>query len=176
MVNLSWRANPEPDLAYYAIYRDTASDFMMADTIDYTADTTYCDTTVQNGQTYYYKISAFDFSGNESEHSDTVSCIPVSVPYDGQSAELPQVFSLSQNYPNPFNPITEIRYTLPRECWVKLEVYNILGQKVATLVDGEQKAGYQTAKWGASSFSSGIYFYRLRAGNFVQTRKMILLK
>jgi len=89
---------------------------------------------------------------------------------------LPSAFALSQNYPNPFNPVTRIKYDLPRDCWVRLDTYNILGQKVATLVDGEQKAGYKTARWDASSFSSGIYFYRLQASDFVQTRKMVLLK
>ncbi len=89
---------------------------------------------------------------------------------------LPMQFALQQNYPNPFNAITEIKYALPKDCLVRLEVYNVVGQRVATLADGKQKAGYKVAKWQASSFSSGIYFYTLRAGDFVQTRKMILLK
>jgi len=91
-------------------------------------------------------------------------------------AGLPKEFALSQNYPNPFNPMTQIRYALPRDCQARLEVYNVVGQRVATLVDGKQKAGYKTVKWNASSFSSGIYFYRLQAGDFVQTRKMVLLR
>jgi hypothetical protein len=96
---------------------------------------------------------------------------------EGQDAsDLPRAFSLSQNYPNPFNPITEIRYTLPKDSYVKLEIYNILGHKVATFMGGKHKAGYQVARWDGSSYSSGIYFYRLQVGDFVQTRKMILLK
>jgi len=89
---------------------------------------------------------------------------------------LPAQFILSQNYPNPFNPITEIKYALPKDSYVRLEIYNLLGQKVASLVDGKQKAGYKTARWDAGSFSSGVYFYRLQAGSFVQTRKMVLIK
>jgi len=89
---------------------------------------------------------------------------------------LPEEYSLSQNYPNPFNATAEIKYALPEDCRVKLEIYNILGRKVASLVDGKQKAGYKTARWDAGSFSSGIYFCRLQAGGFVQTRKMVLLK
>jgi len=92
------------------------------------------------------------------------------------SGELPQAFNLSQNYPNPFNPITEIKYALPRDCRVGLEVYNILRQRVVTLVDGKQKAGYKIARWDAGSFTSGIYFYRLQAADFVQATKMLLLK
>lgn len=91
------------------------------------------------------------------------------------TADIPLTF-FSQNYPNPFNPETEIRYTIPVDCQVNLEVYNLVGQKVATLVDGEQKAGYRIAKWDASPFASGIYFYRIQAGDFVQTTKMVLLK
>ncbi len=91
-------------------------------------------------------------------------------------ATTPQDFILYPNYPNPFNPITTIKYSLPKDCWVKFDIFNVLGQKVATLVDGEQKAGHRTVKWDTNLFSSGIYFYRLQAGNFVQTRKMILLK
>ena len=89
---------------------------------------------------------------------------------------LPKAFALSQNYPNPFNAITHIKYALLKDCQVKLEIYNILGQKVVTLVDGEQKAGYKTIRWDAGSLSSGIYFYRLHAGDFFQTRKVVLLK
>jgi len=95
---------------------------------------------------------------------------------DEGEKSLPSQFALSQNYPNPFNPITQINYALPKDCQVKLEVHNILGQKVASLVDGKQEAGYKTASWDAGSLSSGIYFYRLQAGDFVQTRKMVLLK
>ncbi len=91
-------------------------------------------------------------------------------------AGLPKEFALKQNYPNPFNAITEIKYTLPKGCYVGLEVYNVLGQKVACLVDRKQKAGYKTARWDAGSLSSGVYFYRLQAGDFVQMRKMVLLK
>jgi len=88
----------------------------------------------------------------------------------------PRMFSLSQNYPNPFNPVTEIKYTLPRDCFVKLEIYNIFGQKVISLVDGKQKTGYKATRWDASFLSSGIYLYRLQAGDFVLARRMILIR
>ena len=93
-----------------------------------------------------------------------------------QGLLIPDRFELQQNYPNPFNPITAVKYELPRECYVILTIYNILGQKVATLVDGEQKAGYKTVRSDAGLRSSGIYFYRLKTSDFVQTRKMILLR
>ena len=89
---------------------------------------------------------------------------------------LPSGYSLEQNYPNPFNPSTTIRYGLPRKSVVQLTVFNTLGQRVATLVQEEQEAGYHEVKFEASGLSSGVYFYRLTAGNFVQTRKLLLLR
>ena len=89
---------------------------------------------------------------------------------------LPKEFELSNNYPNPFNPITTIRYALPKSGDVTLMIYNLRGENVARLVNGIQQAGNYIIKWDASNVSSGIYFYRLQAGDFVQTRKMLLLK
>jgi hypothetical protein len=76
---------------------------------------------------------------------------------------IPATYSLEQNYPNPFNPITAFRYQLPEESNVSLKVYNLLGQIVATLIDGRRQAGYQTIAWNAGSLSSGVYFYKLEA-------------
>lgn len=89
---------------------------------------------------------------------------------------VPEVFAISQNYPNPFNPATTIEYQLPKDTRVVLKVYNLLGQEVATLMDGNQKAGYYTARWNAQNFATGVYIYRLYSKDFVQTKKMLLLK
>ena len=93
----------------------------------------------------------------------------------------PQCFSLSQNYPNPFNPQTSIKYALPQDAQVRLTVYNVLGQKVATLVDEFQDAGFKTVWWDGKDVegdevSSGVYFYRLTAGEFSEVRKMMMVK
>jgi photosystem II stability/assembly factor-like uncharacterized protein len=89
---------------------------------------------------------------------------------------LPTEFKLFQNYPNPFNPSTTIRYQLPQEAFVTLKLYNILGQEVAALVDEEKDAGSYQVQFDGRVFSSGVYFYRLRAGEFVETKKLLLLK
>lgn len=85
-------------------------------------------------------------------------------------------YKLEQNYPNPFNPITTINYSLPNSSFVKLVVYNSIGQEIADLVNETIAAGNHSVEFDASNLPSGIYFYRLQAGEFVQTRKMILLK
>ena len=88
----------------------------------------------------------------------------------------PQAFSLEQNYPNPFNPSTIIRYSLGRAAHVKLSIFNLLGQQVATVVNGEQEAGTHEVKFDGGKLASGVYFYRLQAGSFVRTMKLLLLR
>jgi hypothetical protein len=88
----------------------------------------------------------------------------------------PTMFSLSQNYPNPFNPTTTIGYALPRRSRVTLSVFNLLGQKVTTLVEGEVEAGYHETVFDASRLASGVYFYRLETSGFVETRKLLLVR
>ncbi len=89
---------------------------------------------------------------------------------------MPENFMLEQNYPNPFNPTTQINYSIPSSQKVVLNVYDELGRDVATLVNNEQAAGNYTVDFDASNLASGIYFYRLQAGDFVQMKKMILMK
>jgi tetratricopeptide (TPR) repeat protein len=88
----------------------------------------------------------------------------------------PTNFVLEQNYPNPFNPVTAIRYYLPLGSDIRLDVFNLMGQKVATLTTGYQENGYHNVSWNAQGFASGVYVYQLRAGNSIQTQKMLLLK
>ena len=94
---------------------------------------------------------------------------------------LPTTFALSPNFPNPFNPRTTIEYQLPTPAQVRLEVYNLLGQRVKVLVEKRQKAGYYAVAWDGRDerdvrVASGIYIYRLKAGSFVRARKMIVLE
>ncbi len=90
--------------------------------------------------------------------------------------ELPDHFALSQNYPNPFNPATEIAFALPENARVRLTVYDVLGREVARLVDGELPAGYHRVTFEGSRLATGMYFYRMEAGSFVQVKQMILVK
>jgi hypothetical protein len=96
---------------------------------------------------------------------------------ENPKSDFPVKFSLEQNYPNPFNPVTTVRYALPVTCHLDLSVYNILGQKVATLVSAKQSAGSYQVQWDASGFASGVYLYKLETGGgYRQVKKLVLLK
>lgn len=95
---------------------------------------------------------------------------------DQEITEAPTSFSLSQNFPNPFNPTTTIQYSLPQAGNVTLKIYNLLGEEVRTLIEDYKQAGKHSVQFNASQIASGIYFYRLQAGSFVETKKMILIK
>ena len=113
----------------------------------------------------YYRLKQVDYNGAYS-YSKTVEA----------AALLPIEYSLNQNYPNPFNPSTKITYSLPQDNFVSLKVYNILGNEVATLVNEQISAGSHEINFNASNLSSGVYYYTLRTGNFVNTKKFMLLK
>ncbi|MDZ7261999.1 MAG: T9SS type A sorting domain-containing protein, partial [candidate division KSB1 bacterium] len=106
--------------------------------------------------------------------------LPKPLPPDLRILE-PETFALFQNYPNPFNPETEICYQLAQDTHVTLKIYNLLGQEVRTLVDKEELAGHYTVRWNGKdenglNVASGVYLYHITMGNFMATRKMILLR
>jgi len=124
----------------------------------------YSDSKLADGN-YSYRLKQVDFNG-QFEYSNTVEV-------DVRSLN---DFSLEQNYPNPFNPSTKIAYILKEKTNAKVVVMNAIGEEVAVLVNEEQEAGLQQLDFNASNLPSGIYFYTLQAGNFTETKKMILLK
>jgi hypothetical protein len=119
--------------------------------------------------------------GSDYRENLLIGCIIDSVIYGNlvsvESEQFPaNNFSLSQNYPNPFNPSTSIQYAVDSKQFVTLKVYDLLGREVATLVNEEKPTGKYELEFDGSKLPSGIYFYQLKAGGFVETRKMILLK
>jgi len=93
-----------------------------------------------------------------------------------EKVNVPRQFMLRQNYPNPFNPSTTFAFSIPKKSFVSLKVYDVIGREVATVVSEQLNEGNYTQQWNASGLSSGVYFYRIQAGNFVETKKLILLK
>jgi hypothetical protein len=115
---------------------------------------------------YNYRIKQIDYNGSFNYHylSETIE------------VSIPEVFDLAQNYPNPFNPTTNIKYSVSNEKVVKLTVLNSIGQEIAVLVNESQQPGVYIVNFNGSSLSSGVYFYKLTAGDFVSTRKMLMVK
>ncbi len=171
-VLLSWRTASEQNNAGFEIERSfdreafTQIGFVRgAGTTTEAQSYTFTDRNSFNAEKVYYRLKQVDFDG-QFEYSPIIEV----------NVSLPTKFALMQNYPNPFNPTTTIAYELPTRAKVLLKVYDMLGREVATLVNGEQTAGRYAQPFNASGLSSGVYFYRLQAGNFVETKKMMLVK
>jgi hypothetical protein len=138
-------------------------------------------TVVQSGKSFYFRVYPW-YAGAASNSKYVYTQLAeikgstTVVSAVREEGVLPQAFQLAQNYPNPFNPTTTIQFSIAQKSHVVLDVFNILGQSVARLVDGELSVGSYHATFDASRLSSGVYLYRLQAGDFVRTQKMVLMK
>ncbi len=137
------------------------------------SDTSRSISSIANGL-YYWRVRAKN-GGGTSAFSPVWSFLLSLDDVTGQQ-DIPTVFSLSQNYPNPFNPSTIITYGLPRRSHVNITLVNLLGQRVAVLDDAERESGYHQVRFDGTGLASGVYLYRIEAGEFVQTRKLLLMK
>jgi photosystem II stability/assembly factor-like uncharacterized protein len=129
----------------------------------------YMDAISAKGKVYAYAIA---HGGYVYRMVDTVSPIGI----NNLGSEIPVVFSLAQNYPNPFNPVTAIKYTVPKQNLVKLVVYDLIGREVVILVNEVKQPGNYSVSFDASNLASGVYFYRMAAGDFTDVKKMVLIK
>ncbi|HEY9166432.1 MAG TPA: T9SS type A sorting domain-containing protein [Candidatus Kryptonia bacterium] len=175
-IKFIWQPTVDSELKAYRIYRSNSDELTNAQLIDSVAGTvtTYIDSTVPHGMPFYYWISAVDSDGIES--------YPYSI---GEASALPYLsFRLSQNYPNPFNASTTIAYEVPLNgesfnkttTHVSINVYDILGRKMATLVDAELGPGDKSVVFNAGNLPSGVYFCRMQTAKFISARKMLLVK
>lgn len=173
-VRLSWQTATETNNSGFFVQRKVGDSWENLDFVQ-----GYGTTSETHGYSYidnlsdlnfrgkvYYRLKQVDYDGG-SEYSSTVE-----VSYDPK----PNDFVLDQNYPNPFNPATSIKYSLPEGAHVKLTVYDLLGNQVQTLVDEFKAAGTYSVKFNGAELTSGIYIYRLQAGDFVSTKRMALIK
>ncbi len=171
LVELTWSVVTDVDLDKFIISRNDGTSVTEIE-VD---STNYTDVLKKSGNFNYF-VQSIDFSGNLSEPSEVAQITIISVSNEIQTGFVPLEFLLFQNYPNPFNPSTNISFGIPEAAIVKIEVYNLLGQKVKTLINSRKTAGYHTVTFNAADLSSGMYFYRIQAGDFVQIKRMTLIK
>ena len=182
-VELTWDKNGELDLAGYIVYYGDESriySYSVNVGLDTQASITNF-TYLEYGKTYYFAVTAFDSSMNESKFSNEVSTVIGGQFENFDPSHTTKEYRLNHNHPNPFNPVTRIRFQLPEANYVILKIYDLLGKEIRTLVDGPYEAGYHIIDWDSSDdadkpVSSGIYLYRMEAGSFSQVRKMTLLR
>lgn len=188
---LSWKPNTESDLSHYLVYKDTIAGFI-PDTFKIVANipkdsSVFRDYDFILGKTYYYRVSAWDLTGQESEYSDELELVATSVGEYTEQENRPPMFQLFQNYPNPFNSSTVIWYYLPdvgyQPAEVEITVYNVLGKLVKTLVRKRQYPGEHKLVWDGKDeegkeVASGIYFCKLKVSglDLVKPKKMVLLR
>ena len=180
-IALTWVPNEEEDLDYYSVYRGMDSGFTPEAPIGYSAEASYHDGDLPGPGTYYYKITATDFAGNESDPS-APSGTTTDAP--GSLEIVPGSAFLGAAVPNPFGRATEIRYGIPggtRDAAVRLDVFDVRGRRVRTLVDRVQEPGTYRVQWNGRdrderAVASGVYFYRLTWCDFAETRRMVLLR
>tara|TARA_R100000908_G_scaffold64032_1_gene46613 strand:- start:27472 stop:28887 length:1416 start_codon:yes stop_codon:yes gene_type:complete len=171
-VSLTWESSPE-SVKYISVYRSLNEEaFEKVYAGPYSES--FTDTDLPAESSYSYKVTVTDVMGFESAFSNEAGNVSTSLE---ESGSLFEGFELNQNYPNPFNPSTVIGYTLPVSSEVQLQVFDMAGREVAELIDGERKAaGTYQHNFDAGDLSSGMYVYRLKAGEFMQSKTLFLIK
>ncbi|MGA9364749.1 MAG: T9SS type A sorting domain-containing protein [Bacteroidota bacterium] len=162
---------------YYISYRRGGQDQAVPMTLEPPNDSSSVFLARSNGFSYNFADTIYVRFWTAERFASKWTREPVIIPDVSQGVnDIPRQYALHQNYPNPFNPTSIIRYDLPKSSFVTLKVYDVLGREVSTLVNERQEPGVHQGNWQASGFASGVYFYRLQAGTFVETKKLILLR
>ena len=171
---LSWQ--PSAGATSYRVQVSTSSAFATTVVNDSTIVSTSEQVQLQPNTTYFWRVNAKNAGGTSgfSEVRRFTTLAPTSV--EQISNELPTEYNLSQNYPNPFNPVTTIEFSLPKSSYVTLTIFNTLGIQIQTLADHTLAPCKYRVRWDAKDLPSGVYFYRLVAGSFTESRKLVLLR
>jgi len=181
-IMINWTDNSNNEDGFYIFRSDSISgDFQLIKSVG-TNVTNYNDTGLSNEVTYWYRACAYNSVGLSAKSLDAFATTSSS--FVESKPQIPINFALEQNYPNPFNPTTLIQYSIPERennSFVKLEIYNLQGKLIKTLIGTNLASGNYQIKWDAIDNSgrhvpSGLYLYRLRVNSFVQSKKMLLLK
>ncbi len=170
-INLTWKDNSNNETGFMIQRKNSTNIFKTIGTVP-ANQTNYNDTVSYSGN-YVYRVIAFNDSA-VSGYSNETSIIITSVPVEVNNISLN--YRLMQNYPNPFNPATTIEYTIPSAGLVKIEIYDVFGRIVQTLVNSRMAPGIHKIIFNGNKLASGVYYYRIVAGNFIQTKKFVLLK
>lgn len=169
VVTLKWQTATETNNKGFEIQKRNGKEFETIGLVSGKGNTTepssYSFTVFENKVgTYHFRLKQIDFDGRVNYSNEVEAVVQ------------PSEFALGQNYPNPFNPTTTINYQLSQKSKVEMKVYDMIGKEIITLVSDVQDAGYYKVQFDASTLASGVYFYRIQAGKFVETRRMILIK
>jgi hypothetical protein len=172
---IAWTANGEKDLRQYLIYKSDVSNIPdNAPVYARTTDTAFVDGVVLGSTAAYFAVKAEDIHGNLSPKSNEVRISVTGV--EIIDSAIPTAYALQQNYPNPFNPSTTIEYALKEAGDVTIKILNVLGEEISTIESGFRPAGLYRVNFDASRLATGVYLYQIRAGNFVDTKRMVLVK
>jgi CubicO group peptidase (beta-lactamase class C family) len=177
-VILNWENVNVDGFSYYILERSTSDNFNTDVVSNYLSNNFFEDNQLEYNIEYFYRVAYF--ADELSEYSDTLSIVLQQLDNDNY-VQSPSSFKLYSNYPNPFNPVTSLSYDLPKDSYVSIIIYDMLGNVINNLVKSNQSSGFKSVQWNATNnqgepVSAGVYFYSIQAGEFRQTKKMILLK
>ena len=177
-VMLWWDPSTNENFQYFLLERSTDDLFVENVVSNYLTSSFYTDEDLEFNTLYFYRVSYF--STEWSEYSETIALVLENLDISNGN-NMPISYKIHQNHPNPFNPVTTIRYDLPEDGLVNITIYDMMGRQISTLVSGQQTAGYNIVQWNATNtfgeaVSAGLYLYTIHAGDFTQTKKMVLLK
>ncbi len=171
-MEVSWISINDNDISHYNLYKKISdeSNFGLLSSVE---GLSYSDSDIEEGNTYEYKVAAVDINGNEGIASGIVGETTL---LSLNNSSIPETFTLYKPYPNPFNPITTISFSVPEPSNVTIEVFNLNGIKVSTLVNKAMQPGFHEVSWNAESQISGIYFVKMISNEYINTQRTMLVK
>ena len=175
-LELTWDEVPDEDFQYYIVERDETAEFLNPQSFE-TENSYLLISDYDSEEDYFYRVFAVDHAGNSSDHSSIMNATALS----NEDLMVPSSFFLHQNYPNPFNPTTRIKYDMSKDGNALIEVIDVKGNHIITLLNGYVQMGSKSIIWDAKNNNgekvpAGIYFYTLKVNDYLQTQKMVLLK